>query len=237
MGLLAGACLVSYRVPLGAGRAQIQMGMLRMLVPSLLPLAPVGGEKIDFGAHIGGAVVGTLAGALLLLTWKRGASHPPLRRVGQGVAGIGGILFVLSFALVGTHFQENAFAYTSVTLLVPDAEAPATGEAWAERAPDLVAKYPHDPRAHLFMAFRDEDQHDEVGAERELRAALGEPDILRVHFPNRRLESTIRAALARLLLSTDRAGEARDVVRPVCNAGEAGAPPEVVKSLGLCGPE
>src|SRR5713226_8518908 len=72
MGMLAAAVVSSFRLPAGAARERLQIGLLQVLVPSLIPLATVRtGGRIDFAGHLGGAAAGACAGALLLATWAR----------------------------------------------------------------------------------------------------------------------------------------------------------------------
>src|SRR6266705_319475 len=59
MCLLAAAYVCSFRFQAGGERMQIQMGLLQVLIPSLIPIAVSRtGGHIDFAAHIGGAAIG-----------------------------------------------------------------------------------------------------------------------------------------------------------------------------------
>src|SRR6266704_2869316 len=63
MCLLAAAYVCSFRFQAGGERMQIQMGLLQVLIPSLIPIAVSRtGGHIDFAAHIGGAVTGVAIG-------------------------------------------------------------------------------------------------------------------------------------------------------------------------------
>ena len=75
MCLIAAAWITSYRSPPGAMRSALQMRMMRMLIPSLLPLFLAGRNSggIDYGAHLGGALTGFLVGGAVMLTWPRDA--------------------------------------------------------------------------------------------------------------------------------------------------------------------
>src|SRR5207237_4926866 len=76
MGLLAAALVLALRFPAGPQRTAIHMGLLRVFIPSLIPLAVHSGERIDFAAHLGGDLVGWLIGAILLISWPRPAARP-----------------------------------------------------------------------------------------------------------------------------------------------------------------
>src|SRR6266567_1131298 len=71
MCLLAAAYVCSFRFQAGGERMQIQMGLLQVLIPSLIPIAVSRtGGHIDFAAHIGGAVTGVAIGLAMLKTWR-----------------------------------------------------------------------------------------------------------------------------------------------------------------------
>jgi rhomboid protease GluP len=100
MGLLAAAMVASYRLP-PRQRPQIQMPLLQMLVPSLIPIAVQRtGGHIDFAAHFGGALTGALAGLALLRTWPVAEPHPRFRRAAALVAIAGAAAYLISFAQV-----------------------------------------------------------------------------------------------------------------------------------------
>jgi hypothetical protein len=103
-----------------------------------------------------------------------------------------------------------------------------------ERAADFVARFPHDPRAQLFLGFARLRQNDLAAAESAFRAGLAEEEILRANFSGTQVEPMLRAALGELLQSGGRDAEAREVLRPVCAMN---ARPEIadwVKSTGVC---
>jgi rhomboid protease GluP len=99
MCLLAAAFASSFRFPYGADRTQIQMRLMQMLIPSLIPLATHrAGGRIDFAAHLGGTVVGAAAGLLLMRTWPRSEPLPRFRRLAGAIALAG--LAVLAVGVV-----------------------------------------------------------------------------------------------------------------------------------------
>jgi len=238
LGLFAAAIVVAQRLPRGAARTQIQMTMVQVLVPSLLPLAMtrVTGT-VDFAAHFGGAILGAAAGLVVLRVWPREERAPRHGGAAKGVALGGAVLVAASFVLVGVHYDEwsrVARAADRASELIPDAELPTSLGAGMERAADFVARFPHDPRAQLFLGFARLRQNDLAGAESAFRAGLAEEEILRTNFSGTQVEPMLRAALGELLQSGGRDAEAREVLRPVCAMN---ARPEIadwVKSTGVC---
>ena len=109
MGLLAAAFAVAFRLPQGAERMSVQMRIAQILIPSLLPLfAHRAGMQIDYGAHLGGAIVGGVVGYGLMRSWPRADPVPPFRPPARAVAVAGALLFAVSLGLAATHFHEYA---------------------------------------------------------------------------------------------------------------------------------
>src|SRR5215831_20660322 len=103
MCLIAAAFVTSYRSPPGSIRVRLQMRMMRMLIPSLIPLfAGHDAGGIDYGAHFGGAITGFLVGGAVLLTWPRDAAAPRLMPFARAVA----VLSLLVFA--GSGYEVYA---------------------------------------------------------------------------------------------------------------------------------
>jgi rhomboid protease GluP len=238
MALLAAAFITAFRLPSGVDKTEIQMRLVQILIPSLIPLATHRMEgRIDFAGHIGGAIVGTLVGVLVLKTWPRTSPLPRFQTVARVVAGAGLVLLVISFALVAKNYGkyvDAALAESHDKLLIPDDQLPQGEDEMASRANDLVARYPRDPRARLFHALRLARDGDTAGAQSELRRGLDESEILRANFPDRKLETGMRGFLAEMLLSEGKKAEADQVAAPVCRAGPGGAVPETLRELSLC---
>jgi rhomboid protease GluP len=239
MGLLAAAFVTSFRLPRGPERTGLQVSLAQMLVPSLLPLAfghaegPGGSAEvhIDYGAHLGGALVGAVAGFALLRLWPHVQPLPRLRGLAAAIA-LGGA------ALAATALAHVVHDHDGVALdhrLIPDDQLPRTREEERRHASDLLARFPRDPRAHLMEAQRLLDETgDLAGAERELRAALSEKAALMRFHPM--LRQRTRATLGLVLAAQHRDDEARAVVAPVCAASGAEAMGMVrqLRARGLC---
>jgi rhomboid protease GluP len=234
MGLLAAALVAAMRFPRGPARTQIQAQLLQFLVPSLVPLATMRNEgRIDFAAHFGGALIGAVAGFVLMKMWPKTEERPRFPGVALGLAlaavlGFGGSLYAAG-ANYPAYAKEAAFS--AADLLVDDAKIPKA-VADATRDVETWGKgYPRDPRVHFFRALRFVDEKNESAAEGELRAALGEREILDRAFPNKKFETGVRAFLCDLLVQQGRRDEARREAAPICAAAAA---PDGFRDLGLC---
>jgi rhomboid protease GluP len=231
MGLLAAAWVSSFRLANGAQRVAVQMRMMRVLIPSLLPIFtnPSGGS-IDYACHLGGALVGAVLGVLLLKNWPRVQPHPPFPSMARGLA----VVAVATIAFSGFRAFGGYEREALVNLLIPAADIPHTDEDAIARAETLVKEYPHDPRSHFYRALDYLSITENAKAESELRIALGEKQILDTQFKPG-LRELIVALLAETLVKEGRADEAKTTVEPFCHPEQGGEIPESIKSLALCG--
>ena len=205
-------------------------GPLRVLIPSLIPLATTAtGHHIDFAAHLGGALSGSVMGLAMLKTWREIDPLPRFVKLAAALSLAGLVAFALAFVPVARNFHS----YVLGALLVPGNELPKSDAELKARSADLVARYPRDPRARLFRAAALLDAHDAVGAERELRAGLSEEEILRTQF-SPELEARLRTMLALVLLDEGRSAEARTVAQPICAASASGPMREALDKGRLC---
>jgi rhomboid protease GluP len=229
MGLFAAAFVVSYRYPTASPmRTFLQSGSLRVLIPSLIPLADgLFGQKIDYAAHLGGAIGGGALGFLFALLWRRESLFPPYRWLGSTLAAFGLCGLLYSGVQIANGYEEHAVA----SYLIPEDQIPKETVAGKEKSASLVASYPRDPRSHMYRALALSDAGDGSGAEQEWRAALAEEKVLRSFFKPA-LEQFIRGELALTLKENGKAAEARKVAQSVC-----GAKSEISAALateGLC---
>jgi rhomboid protease GluP len=119
---------------------------------------------------------------------------------------------------------------------MPNAQLPKSRAEANEKAGELVAKYPRDPRAHLYQAHALIDKRDLPGAERELRAALAERDILKSKLKPE-FEANLRGMLALVLYDQNRADEAKAAAQPTCSITSPAFNPmrELLYKTRLCG--
>jgi rhomboid protease GluP len=230
MGLLAAALVVAFRVPPGPERTAMYVGLLRILIPSLIPLATVRtGARIDFAAHLGGALVGCLFGAVARATWPRTSARPRFAGAATALALSGGLVFAWS----GSQAQAGYARYALERFLIPQDRLPKTNEEVVAKGQTLAAAYPRDPRSRLYSAVALLQANDPTGAEAELRRGLAEKEILQTFF-GRDLEVGLRSVLAQTLLVQNRVEDAREAVKPICNAGPGGGAPERLRAMQLC---
>lgn len=214
MGLLAATIAASFRLPV-RDRAPVMVSMAQMLIPSLIPLATHrSGGGIDYGAHLGGAIAGALAGVVLLRAWPKRARGPQGARAALAVSALAVALYGLGIAKVAGGYAGYAAAATAE--LIPNEALPTLDRADAGA---LLARYPRDPRARWLAADKAAREGDLSAAEDHLRKGLAEETLFRVYFPDRKMEARMRAALAELLAFQGRRAEAEEVARPACDAG------------------
>ncbi len=238
MGLLAAAMVASLRLPSGPARTQILVSLGQILIPSLLPLAAHGSSgKVDFAAHLGGAVAGAVGGLLLLVTWARDAEHPRGTKFAAVVAAAGLAFTAFGWVnLVADHEQyRKDFAGASVLArnpelakaLIPDDELPQDDATIAARAEELIARYPRDPRAHYFVAAIAVDAGEIEKARTHLQQALAEKELRSLLTNPERFEVYLRWMLALTYEREDNADEARRTVEPSCKTAIAMDDPQM----------
>ena len=89
MGLFAAVVVLSFRAEDAAERVVLLSRAGGILVPALLPLHPsTGGQTVDYGAHLGGALGGLAIGLALLVHWTRERRLPD-RRYAAAFVGLG----------------------------------------------------------------------------------------------------------------------------------------------------
>jgi rhomboid protease GluP len=217
MGLFAALFVASFRATAGSTtRQRLQLNSMRILIPSLLPTFSSSSiTHIDYGAHFGGAISGAILAAVLLRFWPPSERIPQLRKVAVGIAAAGAVLFVVSAGLAVANYPRYDI------VLIPPAEFPKTDADRRARAADLVARYPNDPRSHLFLGLSLAAAKDTAGAEREFRLALATVQAHDVFGPQ--MELAIRNVLASFLAQEGKSDEAKEIARPTCTAA-AGNP-------------
>jgi rhomboid protease GluP len=233
MGLLAAAFVCSFRYPAGGPRMQIQMTTLQVLIPSLIPLAVSRtGQHIDFAAHLGGALSGALVGWAMLKTWSPASSRPAFLPAATVLCAGGAVALALSFLPVVRDYRTDALG----ALLMPSEQLPKSNAEAKMKAADLVARYPRDPRAHLYQAGALIDRNDLAGAERELRAGLAEKDLLKTRFTPE-LEARMGGMLALVLNERNQRPEATAAAQPACATtdGSLAALRDLLVKSKLCG--
>jgi rhomboid protease GluP len=210
MALFAALLVLAFHFPKGADRTVLLTNSIYVLVASMVPVTSSGG-KVDIAAHAGGALGGLVVGALLLMIWRRDEPHPRFAGAGAAIGLAGLAAFIFAFTPLPQNYREGLIS----AAMIPDSETPKNATEWRERAPDLMARYPRDPRPRYFRAIDLIDARDMTTAEHELRAGLAEVDFWRKVI-NPEFAMHMQVALA-ITLADDRLQEAREVARPTCD--------------------
>jgi rhomboid protease GluP len=121
----------------------------------------------------------------------------------------------LALALSAVPVVRSYHLNTLDAFLIPGSMLPKSNAEASAKAAELLAKYPRDPRSHLYQAGALIDRKDLAGAERELRAGLAEEEILRTKFKPE-FEGRIRGLLALVLSDGNRHEEAKIAAQPAC---------------------
>ncbi len=209
-------------------KIQLQSRAVGVLVPSLIPLgASFGSGRVDYGAHLGGAVAGVLVGLVLVRLWPRDKILPRLQQGAALMAACGCLAIALSlFAVLRSY---PLFAQS-----IPIDQLPKTEAEIAARAADLLSRYPKDPRSHLYRAVTFVRAQDQVAAELELRAALAEEEMIRQTL-GPEFEMRVRGLLATALALQGEMDKAKLEARPACASTATSKPTRnVLDQIHLC---
>lgn len=228
MGLFSAILVTSLRLPSSGVRKGLLSIAARVLIPSFIPTATASGGSVDIGAHLGGALAGGAMGLVLLAIWPKRAARPNFGGVAMTVAASGAIACVACFVPVMSEYRVHALRHR----LIPASMLPTTDEAGRTAALGLVLAYPHDPRARWYRASALLERGDLAAAERELRAAIGEDEMLGLFFQPE-FRARLEAMLALTLNDLDKKTEAKATAKPAC-AALAGPLRDALNSNRLC---
>jgi rhomboid protease GluP len=206
MALFAFALACTFHLPNGPRRTGMQIPLLRVLIPSMLPLAASTGHKVDFGAHLGGALTGAAMGLALLPVWSSDSPNPPGRRTAAAIALLGSAAFAMAFIPIHKTFGK----YQLAAQLMPADQSPQTNTERKAKSKELIARYPHDPRSHIYRALALADEKDLPAAEAELRSALNELNLMQSLFEPS-LRDMVNSYLATVIALQGRVEEARQL--------------------------
>jgi membrane associated rhomboid family serine protease len=141
-------------------------------VPALLPMSTA--SHVDYSAHVGGALLGFVAGYVLLIVWDGRRRQPPLQRE-AGIAAMA--VMVAGLVAVGAAAAlppANRLDHGTAGL-IPAEQFPASIEEQMRKASEFVVAYPADPRGHGLMAVAWQKSGGFSEAEAELQKALASP--------------------------------------------------------------
>ena len=212
--------------------AEYQSGMRRAAlffgVPALLPLVFGASGGTDYFAHLGGALAGGALAFALGSLWSQESRRPAHVALAVKIA-----LGALAASLVSTGFaaaQYSSHAARAAEQL-PMAAVPADLGKIDAKAFDLYARYPKDPRAHLFRAVYQMRSERLDAAEHELRTAMQLAE--RGGFEVQPVGKLAKVYLALVLGHEGRRSEARELAREGCG-GQRELREELAKAK-LCG--
>jgi rhomboid protease GluP len=236
MGLMASLFVTSFHFPPGPVRTRLLTAALQVLVPSLLPVfTAITGQRVDFGAHLGGALGGAFMTLVLLLLWPRSEPLPRVRWLAAAIGVAGLVAAMVAAWNVHGSFVKAQHDMELQAMLVPDSEFPRSDAEWKAQVDKLAARYPHDPRPRLYRGITLLEAGDLAGAERELRAGLGDAQTFKDVLPPQ-VEALLRTNLATTLNANRQTAEAKAIAQPICqpDRAELRSLSSRLRRLGLC---
>jgi rhomboid protease GluP len=236
MGVMASLFVASFHFPPGPVRTRLLTAALQVLVPSLLPVfTAITGQRVDFGAHLGGTLGGAFVTLVLLLLWPRSQPLPRLRWLAAAIGVAGLITAAVAAWNVHGSFVKAQHELELQAMLIPDSQFPRTDAEWKAQVDNLAARYPHDPRPRLYRGITLLDAGDLAGAERELRAGLADAQTFKDVLPPQ-VEALLRTNLASTLNANRQTAEAKSIAEPVCrpDRAETRSLRSRLRRLGLC---
>jgi len=213
MGLFAAVFVISFRYTNAQDRLNLQRRTIQILIPSLLPLVSVAKvDKVDYGAHVGGAIAGAIAAYVLLNFWQESDSRPGFRWVATSIVALG----LMGAFTAGIAVPLRYHFWIATSQLIPSEQLPKKDTDIQETsAKRLIEKYPNDPRSHFYEAILLIRNHDLPGAERELQAALAKEFVMKeVLAPSFNLY--VQGALALVLSDEHRPDDAKQSAAAGC---------------------
>ncbi|MEJ0040881.1 MAG: rhomboid family intramembrane serine protease [Rhizomicrobium sp.] len=232
MGVLAGAFFCGASAKAGPKGRKMQTWALRLMLPALIPLAA--DSHVDYAGHLGGVVAGLAMGVLLQMAWPRGADRPEL---GAAAATVGGVVLaggLFALLLIPHGAATAAVVASSPSTLMPEEDVPDVSAVNSDRARELLARYPHDPRAHLLRGFAFlRYDHDLADAEEQFRQALAAKDVAGLD-PD--FAKTVTVFLALSVAYEHRPDEARALGTPLCGfaARHLSQISDTLREQGIC---
>ncbi len=107
MAAFAAILVIGFREPRSSAlRHSLHVLALWMMIPAILPyFLGRAGEHIAYASHLGGALVGTAMGLILLDIWPRGEHIPRRTDIAAAVCVVGLSLVIVSVVLAAIHYQ------------------------------------------------------------------------------------------------------------------------------------
>ena len=234
-GLFIALYISSYR--LGSedrNRIQIKTLLIAFLFiwPMVAAVALDSTNMINYGAHIGGALIGAVIGMILLKRWPRNSRVAPLCEYIGPMTALVLTVFILSVVAVGVHYPT----YKKMIGLMPSEEIPAMAADKLSQSSSLIARYPNDPRPHVFRALQLLDAGDIRGETTELKAAIADAQSMNYLFGNEYQTTVAELFLSSQLLAMNKTADAQQIAQPICQNMDVsqGETQRIMKKAGLC---
>lgn len=235
MALFAAGLISSFRMLPGPTRWLVQANFVATVLTSIIPQVASGHTmRIDYGAHIGGALVGAVCGLVLLCSWSVAARRPRFQAAAQGIGVAGVMLAFTASVAVAARYPD----YVARSPWIPSGRVPQSFAEMDRHGADLAVRYPHDPRAHLYYGISLARAHDYATAEREFETSLQEAEQGGVSF-GRRFDNTLWGMVAVVAADQSQWARARDVAQTPCQSRGGDRPAaelmELLRRARLCG--
>lgn len=208
-------------------QALMRRTALRFGVPALLPLAFGASGGTDYFAHFGGALTGAAAGLFLALEWSDARVTAKSARWAGRIALAGLAASFASSAFAAANYKPHI---AIAAQWIPVSATPSDMDEGAKRSAGFVAKYPKDPRSHLFRAHAYVKEDRSRAAEGELRSAIS----LATGFSDRGVRMAAQGYLAAMLADQGRQREAKALAKDLCQSKEAASMRKILVKAKLC---
>jgi rhomboid protease GluP len=204
---------------------RMQTWALFLMLPALIPMTMT--THTDYGAHLGGVITGAMTGVVMQASWVHGERNPAHGNTMAGFA-----IAWLAIALASFAYGAHSVAAASLTPpgMIPIAETPTTLDVGHDKAVDLVARYPGDPRAHLIRAVAFVHDNDLSDAEDQLREALALKNKLGPEMAEA-FEKEVQVILALTVSYEGKPDEAKTIGTPLCEFARTNMGDDLYKSM------
>ena len=234
-GLFIALYIASYRLA-KEDRNRIQVKTLFIAFLFLWPMVAAAALNntniINYGAHIGGALTGAMIGLVLLKRWPRNSRVAPFCEYMGPMLGLILVFFAFSIISVSAHYAT----YKKMIGLMPTEEIPSMAADKLSQSSSLIARYPTDPRPHVFRALQLLDAGDIGGEISELKAAIDDAQSMNFLFGSE-YQTIVAELLFELRTSfRNKIADAQQIAQPICQNMDVsqGETQRIMKKAGLC---
>jgi rhomboid protease GluP len=229
-GLIGALFVVSFEAHDPVQQRKMLITAMRFGIPALAPLLFGRSGHTDYCAHSGGAVTGAAVGWIVSAIWpvdRRRPNYTFEAAIGS-LIGLGASLGACLFA-AGQYAGHAELA----AHYIPSADLAGDPKQIAGKAPELLARYPNDPRSHFAQALAFMKGRDLPNAEAELRRAMALASDDAASQPIHDIAQTL---LAVVVADEGRRREAKAMVADLCRdpAKDGTEPGKILAKAKLC---